>query len=44
MLGTYLPGYMKTATGSYLLPFTVVAIVTFVGLINVLLIRPVQED
>lgn len=41
MLGTILPGQMKTATGSYLFPFTVVTIVAFVALINVLLIKPV---
>ncbi|MFQ5633965.1 MAG: MFS transporter [Gammaproteobacteria bacterium] len=41
MFGTVWTGQMKTATGSYLIPFTVVAIVAFVALINVLLIRPV---
>jgi len=44
MLGTIWPGQMKTATGSYLFPFTVVAIVALVALINVLLIRPVPAD
>jgi len=44
MLGTIWTGYMKTATGSYLFPFTVVAIVALVALINVLLIRPVPAD
>lgn len=42
MLGTILTGQLKTATGSYLIPFTIVAIVAFVALINVLLIRPVE--
>ncbi len=41
MLGTILPGQMKTATGSYLFPFTVVSVVAFAALINVLLIKPV---
>ncbi|MFW2405224.1 MAG: MFS transporter [Gammaproteobacteria bacterium] len=41
MLGTILPGQMKTATGSYLFPFTVVSIVAFAALLNVLLIKPV---
>lgn len=44
MLGTYLPGYWKTETGSYLFPFTVVAIVAAVALINVLLIRPLVAE
>lgn len=44
LLGTIWPGQMKTATGSYLFPFTVVAIVAGVALINVLLIRPVRES
>jgi len=43
MLGTILTGQLKTNTGSYLVPFTIVAIVAFVAFINVLLIRPVQE-
>ncbi len=43
-LGTVWPAQMKTATGSYLFPFTVVAIVAFVALINVLMIRPVSEN
>jgi len=44
MLGTVWTGYMRTATGSYLFPFTVVAVVAFVALLNVLLIRPVRAD
>lgn len=44
MLGTVWTGHMKTATGSYLLPFTVVAIVALVALANVMLIRPVPPD
>jgi MFS family permease len=41
MLGTVLTGQMKTATGSYLLPFSVVLIVAAIGMVNVLMIRPV---
>jgi len=43
MLGTYVTGQLKTTTGSYLLPFTIVAVVALVGFINVLLVRPVGE-
>jgi MFS family permease len=43
MLGTILTGQLKTSTGSYLVPFTIVAIVAIVAFINVLLIRPVKE-
>ncbi|MAF83557.1 MAG: hypothetical protein CL797_05580 [Chromatiales bacterium] len=42
MFGTILTGQLKTTTGSYLIPFTIVAIVAFVALINILLIRPVE--
>ncbi|HJP37863.1 MAG TPA: MFS transporter [Gammaproteobacteria bacterium] len=42
MLGTILTGQLKTTTGSYLIPFAIVAVVTFVALINILLIRPVE--
>ena len=44
MLGTYVTGQLKTTTGSYLLPFTIVAVVALVGFINVLLIRPVGRS
>jgi MFS family permease len=40
MLGTILTGQLKTSSGSYLLPFTIVSIVALVALANVLLIRP----
>lgn len=41
MLGTYVTGQLKTTTGSYLLPFSIVAVVALIGFINVLLIKPV---
>jgi len=44
MLGTYLTGQLKTTTGSYFLPFAIVAVVALVGLINVLWIRPVEQN
>jgi len=40
-LGTILTGQLKTATGSYLLPFGVITAVAFFAVVNVLLIRPV---
>jgi nitrate/nitrite transporter NarK len=40
--GTILSGQMKTATGSYLLPFGVIVAVAMFAVINVLLIRPVR--
>ena len=43
MLGTIWTGQMKTATGSYLFPFSIVALVALVALLNVLLIRPVTK-
>ena len=43
MLGTIWTGQMKTATGSYLFPFSIVALVAPVALLNVLLIRPVTK-
>jgi MFS family permease len=42
--GTILSGQMRTATGSYLLPFGVIAAVALFGVINVLFIRPVQAS
>jgi MFS family permease len=42
MAGTILTGQMKTVTGSYLMPFTVVAIVATVAVLNVMLIRPLR--
>jgi len=44
MLGTIVTGQLKTMTGSYLLPFSIVAIVAAAGLLNVLLIRPVAPE
>jgi sugar phosphate permease len=43
MAGTLLTGQMKTVTGSYLLPFCVVATVALIAVINVLLIRPIPR-
>ena len=42
--GTILSGQMRTATGSYLLPFGVIAAVALFGVINVLFIRPVPAS
>lgn len=44
MLGTIWTGQMKTATGSYLFPFSIVALVALFALLNVLLIRPVARN
>lgn len=44
MLGTIVTGQLKTTSGSYLMPFIIVAIVAAVGLFNVLLVRPVQQE
>lgn len=41
-LGTGLTSQFKTTSGSYLMPFVAVATVAFVGIIGVLLIRPVK--
>ncbi len=43
MAGTLLTGQMKTVTGSYLLPFCIVATVALIAVINVLLIRPMPR-
>lgn len=43
MLGTILTGQIKTVTGSYLIPFSVVAVVALVAVSNVLLIRPISR-
>ncbi len=40
--GTMLSGQLQTLTGSYLVPFSIVCAVALVGLINILLIRPVN--
>jgi MFS family permease len=40
MLGTVLTGQLRTSSGSYLLPFSIVAVVALIAVINVLLIRP----
>ena len=42
MLGTIITGQLKTMSGSYLLPFTIILIVAIVALFNVLLVRPVK--
>jgi sugar phosphate permease len=44
MAGTLLTGQLKTVTGSYLIPFSVVAMVALVAVINVLLIRPPAQE
>lgn len=44
MAGTILTGQLKTVTGSYLIPFCVVAMVALVAVINVLLIRPPAQE
>jgi len=44
MLGTIVTGQLKTTSGSYLLPFSIVAIVAAVALFNVLLVRPVRQE
>jgi len=44
MLGTIITGQLKTTSGSYLLPFSIVAIVAVVALFNVLLVRPVPQN
>ena len=44
MLGTIVTGQLKTTTGSYLVPFGIVAIVAAIALFNVLLVRPVQQE
>ena len=41
-VGTMLSGQLQTLTGSYLVPFSIVCAVSLVGLINILLIRPVS--
>lgn len=41
VLGTLLAGQLRTTTGDYLLPFTVVTVVALIAVANVLLIRPV---
>ena len=42
-LGTNLLSQIKTDTGSYLLPFSIVTIVSLIAIINVFLIRPIQK-
>tara|TARA_B100001750_G_scaffold225284_1_gene216997 strand:- start:40 stop:1305 length:1266 start_codon:yes stop_codon:yes gene_type:complete len=43
-LGTNLLSQIKTDTGSYLLPFSIVTIVSLIAIINVFLIRPIQKN
>ena len=43
-LGTNLLSQIKTDTGSYLLPFSIVIIVSLIAIINVFLIRPIQKS
>ena len=43
-LGTNLLSQIKTDTGSYLLPFSIVTIVSLIAIINVFLIRPIQRN
>ena len=42
-LGTNLLSRIKTDTGSYLLPFLIVTIVSLIAIINVFLIKPIQK-
>ena len=43
-LGTNLLSQIKTDTGSYLLPFSIVTIVSLIAIINVFLIKPIQKN
>ena len=43
-LGTNLLSQIKTDTGSYLLPFSIVTIVSLIAIINVFLIRPIHKN
>ena len=43
-IGTNLLSQIKTDTGSYLLPFLIVTIVSLIAIINVFLIRPIQKN
>ena len=43
-LGTNLLSQIKTNTGSYLLPFLIVTIVSLIAIINVFLIKPIQKN
>jgi sugar phosphate permease len=43
-LATNLLSQIKTDTGSYLLPFSIVTIVSLIAIINVFLIRPIQKN
>jgi MFS family permease len=38
--GISLTGFLRTATGSYLIPFVTIVVVAFLGLINVWFVRP----
>ncbi len=42
--GITLTGYLRTATGSYLIPFLTVVIVSLLGLINVWFVRPLPYE
>ena len=43
-LGTNLLSQIKTDTGSYLLPFMIVTVVTLIAIINVFLIKPIKKE
>ena len=43
-LGTNLLSQIKTDTGSYLLPFMIVTVVTLIAIINVFLIKPIKKN
>ncbi len=43
-LGTNLLSQIKTDTGSYLLPFMIVTVVTLIAIINVFLIKPIKKS
>ncbi len=40
MLGTILTGQLRTTSGSYLLPFSIVAGIALIAVINVMRVRP----
>ena len=43
-LGTSLLSQIKTDTGSYLLPFLIVTMVSLIAIINVFLIKPIEKN
>jgi len=43
-LGIAVAGQLKAGTGSYLVPFATVAVVTFIAIVGVLLIKPLTDE